>query len=459
MRGRIGLILVVLMPCCLAMAQEKPEASQTDATELQKVNEACQTILGSAAADETIKKKAQRWKECVKFRMWGDTKFAYVNMGKNADGSWWVCVRQFNGAKVVLPYDGLDAESQQVLKDIWQLKYWLPRDAAKPEIAKEQQDIRAAAKKAEEERAAKQARRKANLAAPLQPPDKDGFRVWTNVVGDTFFAKLDAFVFRDAMIFRKGDTFLLDGKDETQLDDWQKAYLALMVKTLQGEGNAAVTGRRASPTRQKSPHAIFLYKDGTTVEWPLLALRGCDTADTEKDSDFKTAFTAFLGCLKANPESLVAGRSVMVGAMPIVSDEERAKAKIERWDALNEESRRHREEVERLAAERRQAQQVEEQDKRLDKLEQQERENEQRLKKEASDRIEQQRRDAEKRNEEARRREQEERDAYYKRERERREREAQEQRKKFEQQIREDDMRRQREREERDRQEREKRRR
>ena len=127
-----------------AAAQDTPQASATDVAELQKVNAACRSILDSPAATPVAKGNVLKWGQCVKTRDWGDIKARYVGIGKNADGTWWVQVQDFKGEKKVLPYDDLDAASQQVLKDIRQLKFAILKDAPQA-VANEKPKLHAGA--------------------------------------------------------------------------------------------------------------------------------------------------------------------------------------------------------------------------------------------------------------------------------------------------------------------------
>ncbi len=292
-------------------AQEQPAAAATNTTELQKVNAACRTILNSSKADETAKANATKWGECVRTRQWGKIKARYVGMGKNADSSWWVRVQNFKGEQTDIPYNSLDAASQQVLGDVWQLTFSIPK-SAEPIIRQQQ----AEAAKRDKDIAAKAEKRKANLAAPFQAPDKDGYRVWTNLVGDTIEAKIDSFVSRRITISRKGEKFYLDGKDESQLDDCEKASLAARLKILKDTNRSQFPEAQASGTRPKrpvnvkgaqdsaqmDPHVIFLCKDQTTVEWPIIALRGSNDRTVGKVDDFTTVTTVLAMTLKANGE-------------------------------------------------------------------------------------------------------------------------------------------------------------
>ena len=140
-------------------AQEQPEAAATDSTELQKVNAACRIILDSSKADDTAKANATKWGECVKTRQWGNMKARYVGMGKNADGTWYVRLQDFKGEKAEVLYNKLDPANQQVLRDIWQLKFSIAKYAEQPEIVAEAKALeesrataRANAAKAAEER-------------------------------------------------------------------------------------------------------------------------------------------------------------------------------------------------------------------------------------------------------------------------------------------------------------------
>lgn len=111
------------------------DPQQQAVTELQRVNAACRVILGSPTSESAARADARKWADSVKTRPWGDVKARYIDTGKDEKGAWWVRVQKYNGEQLVLSYDSLDATSQQVLKDIWQLKYSILRALPKPEVA------------------------------------------------------------------------------------------------------------------------------------------------------------------------------------------------------------------------------------------------------------------------------------------------------------------------------------
>jgi hypothetical protein len=148
MKRLVVCLLLVVLSIGLAGAQEP-----SNTMELQKVSQACRTILNSSAADPAVQAMANRWSYCAKTRQWGDVTGRYIDMGKDEKGVWWVRAQKYNGEQVVIPYGKLDAASQQLLNEIWQLKYAILKAAAKPEILEEAKKDAAVVKAREREAA------------------------------------------------------------------------------------------------------------------------------------------------------------------------------------------------------------------------------------------------------------------------------------------------------------------
>lgn len=121
----------ILLAGLVPARAEKPAASSSSVQDLEKVNNDCRTILGSTVADSAMKDQAHQWVDATKLRSWGSTTGRFLGMGKSDNGAWWVRLQPKQGTAVVLPYDKLDAEGQQRLKDLWNLQYYIPRNAEK----------------------------------------------------------------------------------------------------------------------------------------------------------------------------------------------------------------------------------------------------------------------------------------------------------------------------------------
>jgi hypothetical protein len=172
--------------------------------------------------------------------------------------------------------------------------------------------------------AERNAKREANLAAPFKPADKDGYRVWTNLVGDTIVARIDSFVSRRITISQSGKKSFLDGKDESQLNGLEKASLAARLRVLKDTGRSPALRDSA----QMDPHVVFLCKDQTTVEWPIIALRGSTDRTVGKVDDFTTVTTVLAETLKANGEFAPLGFALGRRSYPAVSGADNAAPQV-----------------------------------------------------------------------------------------------------------------------------------
>jgi hypothetical protein len=111
-----------------AAATAAPAPSEVDIQDLQKVNRACRFLLGSPSSNEKSKEQAHQWLDATKSRVWGQTTGRYLGMGYDKSG-WFVRVQPKQGEAVDLHFNSLDSESQQRLKDLWNLRYYLPKRA------------------------------------------------------------------------------------------------------------------------------------------------------------------------------------------------------------------------------------------------------------------------------------------------------------------------------------------
>jgi hypothetical protein len=99
-----------------------------DIQELQKVNRECRFLLSSPSSNSKSKEQAHQWLDSTKSRAWGETTGRYLGMGRDKRG-WFVRVQPKQGEVVNVYYDSLDSESQQRMKDLWDLRYYIPKRA------------------------------------------------------------------------------------------------------------------------------------------------------------------------------------------------------------------------------------------------------------------------------------------------------------------------------------------
>jgi hypothetical protein len=52
-------------------------------------------------------------------------------MGQDKVAGWWVRLQSDKGDTVTIRYKDLDAKSQERLKEMWNLKFYIPRNANK----------------------------------------------------------------------------------------------------------------------------------------------------------------------------------------------------------------------------------------------------------------------------------------------------------------------------------------
>jgi hypothetical protein len=105
-----------------------PEHS--DSRELEKVNSCCLFLLESAAEKEA-KAQATLWLTHTRVQRWGETTGRYLMMGQDKVAGWWVRLQSDKGDTVTIRYKDLDAKSQERLKEMWNLKFYIPRNANK----------------------------------------------------------------------------------------------------------------------------------------------------------------------------------------------------------------------------------------------------------------------------------------------------------------------------------------
>ncbi len=117
-----------------AAAAVAPAPSIVDIQDLQKVNRECRFLLSSPSANSKSKEQAHQWLDSTKSRVWGQTTGRYLGMGHDK-GGWFVRVQPKQGDAVNVHYDSLDSESQQRMKDLWNLRYYLPKRAEKVRAA------------------------------------------------------------------------------------------------------------------------------------------------------------------------------------------------------------------------------------------------------------------------------------------------------------------------------------
>jgi len=117
-----------------AAAPAAPAPSEVDIQDLQKVNRECRFLLGSPSANSKSKEQAHQWLDATKSRVWGQTTGRYLGMGYDKSG-WFVRVQPKQGEAVDLHFNSLDSESQQRLKDLWNLRYYIPKRAEKVRAA------------------------------------------------------------------------------------------------------------------------------------------------------------------------------------------------------------------------------------------------------------------------------------------------------------------------------------
>jgi hypothetical protein len=111
-------------------AAAAPAPSTVDLQDLEKVNRACRFLLTNPVANTRAKEQARQWMDSIKSRAWGQTTGRYVGLGQDKRG-WFVRVQPKQGDAVNVYYDSLDSEGQQRLKDLWSLRYYIPRRAEK----------------------------------------------------------------------------------------------------------------------------------------------------------------------------------------------------------------------------------------------------------------------------------------------------------------------------------------
>jgi hypothetical protein len=125
---RLGFALAVLV-VGLSPARAQ-DAAKADAEDLEKVNRDCKFLMTSPAAGSKAKGQARQWLEATKSRAWGATTGRYVGMGRD-EGGWFVRLQPEQGDAVTVHYKGLDADAQKRMKDLWDLRYYIPQWADK----------------------------------------------------------------------------------------------------------------------------------------------------------------------------------------------------------------------------------------------------------------------------------------------------------------------------------------
>ncbi len=149
--GVAGRAAAPTAPANAAAAPAAPAPSDVDIQDLQKVNRECRFLLTSPSSNSKAKEQAHQWLDSTKSRAWGEAAGRYLGMGQDKAG-WFVRLQTKQGDVVTVHYDRVDSESQQRMKDLWNLKYFIPKRAEKlrTELAEKKQ-----ADKAQEEPAKK----------------------------------------------------------------------------------------------------------------------------------------------------------------------------------------------------------------------------------------------------------------------------------------------------------------
>jgi hypothetical protein len=111
-----------------------------DIQDLQKVNRECRFLLSSPSSNSKAKEQAHQWLDSIKSRAWGETTGRYLGIGSDK-GGWFVRLQPKEGDPVNVHYDRLDSESQQRMKDLWNLRYYIPKRAEllRTELAEKKQ--------------------------------------------------------------------------------------------------------------------------------------------------------------------------------------------------------------------------------------------------------------------------------------------------------------------------------
>ena len=121
-------------PATAAKAAAAPAAAATsgvDTQDLEKVNRACRVLLTSPSSNSKAKEQAHQWLDATKSRAWGQSTGRYLGMGRDKAG-WFVRVQPPKQSEAVnVHYDSMDSESQQRMKDLWSLRYYIPKRAEK----------------------------------------------------------------------------------------------------------------------------------------------------------------------------------------------------------------------------------------------------------------------------------------------------------------------------------------
>ncbi len=115
-------------PTAQASTAAAPAPSDVDIQDLQKVNRECRFLLSSPSSNSKSKEQAHQWLDATKLRTWGQTTGRYLGLGHDK-GGWFVRLQPKQGGAVNIHYDSLDAESQQRMKDLWNLRYYIPKRA------------------------------------------------------------------------------------------------------------------------------------------------------------------------------------------------------------------------------------------------------------------------------------------------------------------------------------------
>jgi hypothetical protein len=113
-----------------AAAPAAAAPSAVDLQDLEKVNRTCRFLLTSPSSNSKAKEQARQWLDSTKSRAWGETTGRYLGMGHDKAG-WFVRLQPKQGDPVSVHYDSLDSESQQRMKDLWSLRYYIPKRAEK----------------------------------------------------------------------------------------------------------------------------------------------------------------------------------------------------------------------------------------------------------------------------------------------------------------------------------------